>query len=259
MPFTAGHPAAVLPLLRLGLVPSALVIGSMVPDLPYFVPMPLGADVTHSARGAVGVDVCLGLAGFVLWQALLAPAAVALAPARLRERLPRTSPGGLRAHLRAPRDAALLLLSLATGAFTHVVWDSFTHPARWGQQHVGWLSSAHGSLQGYQWAQYASGLLGMAALVAWCALWWRRTPPAEHEHPRLSGATRLACAGAILTAGVVGALVGGVGPLLQHPVDLRDAAFLAVTRGGALAGVTALGVAFTVLRLTRGHVRVRSD
>ena len=50
MPFTGSHPAAVLPLMRWGLMPSALVIGSMVPDLPYFLPVPdLGN--THSLIG----------------------------------------------------------------------------------------------------------------------------------------------------------------------------------------------------------------
>lgn len=39
MPFTGSHPAAVLPLLRWGLIPSALVIGSMSPDLGYFLPL----------------------------------------------------------------------------------------------------------------------------------------------------------------------------------------------------------------------------
>ena len=36
MPFTGSHPAAVLPFLRSGLPPSALVIGSMAPDFPYY-------------------------------------------------------------------------------------------------------------------------------------------------------------------------------------------------------------------------------
>ncbi|MDQ7908342.1 DUF4184 family protein [Phytohabitans sp. ZYX-F-186] len=41
MPFTGSHPAAVLPLVRWGLPPAALVIGSMVPDLPYYLPTPV--------------------------------------------------------------------------------------------------------------------------------------------------------------------------------------------------------------------------
>ncbi|WP_328421551.1 DUF4184 family protein [Micromonospora sp. NBC_00389] len=44
MPFTGGHVAAVLPLARSAWrAPSALVLGSMVPDLPYYLPLPLQA------------------------------------------------------------------------------------------------------------------------------------------------------------------------------------------------------------------------
>ena len=37
MPFTLAHPAAILPITRGRLIPSALVMGSMAPDVPYYV------------------------------------------------------------------------------------------------------------------------------------------------------------------------------------------------------------------------------
>jgi hypothetical protein len=255
VPFTASHPAAVLPLVRLGLVPSALVIGSMAPDLPYFVPSPLGAGTTHSAHGVVTVDVLLGLLLYAGWHGLLAPGAVALAPAGLRRRLPVGAlpagwwrPGSLRAAL-------LLLVSVAVGALTHVVWDSFTHPARWGARHVAWLSSQHGSVMGYEWAQYASGLFGAVVLAAWTVLWWRRTPVRAQEQPQalLAGRTTSLVAGAVVAgAGVVGALLGGLGPLLDGGgPQLHRAAFRAVTRGGLAAGVAAVLAAIAVLLMSR--------
>jgi hypothetical protein len=128
VPFTASHPAAVLPLVRLGLVPSALVIGSMVPDVPYFVPSPVGAGTTHSAIGVVTVDVVLGLVLYAVWHGLLAPGAVALAPAALRRRLPegalrvgwwRRTPsrdGELPTVLAAGRTASLVAGAAVVGA-----------------------------------------------------------------------------------------------------------------------------------------------
>lgn len=66
MPFTISHVVAVLPLTtgRAGrvLVPGALVIGSLVPDLPYFVPPHLGTAWSHSALGPVTVDFGWGVA-----------------------------------------------------------------------------------------------------------------------------------------------------------------------------------------------------
>lgn len=39
MPFTGSHPAAVLPFLRTPLPASALVVGSIAPDVPFSLPV----------------------------------------------------------------------------------------------------------------------------------------------------------------------------------------------------------------------------
>src|SRR3712207_2490157 len=86
MPFTASHAVAALPFLRTPLPASALVIGSMSPDLPYY--LPLDPDVpTHTAVSVVTYDLLLGLLAWALWHGLLAAPAVAFAPAPLRARL----------------------------------------------------------------------------------------------------------------------------------------------------------------------------
>ena len=59
MPFTPSHAAAVLPFLRTPLPASALVIGSVAPDLPYYLPVDLPWD-THTASAVVTVDLLLG-------------------------------------------------------------------------------------------------------------------------------------------------------------------------------------------------------
>jgi len=63
VPFTGSHPAAVLPFFRV-LVPAALVIGSMVPDLPYYLPSPVPGSVTHTATGS-WFDLLVGIIAFV--------------------------------------------------------------------------------------------------------------------------------------------------------------------------------------------------
>ena len=100
MPITFSHPAAVVPLLGVGLVPSALVIGSITPDLPYYLPGPLTSARTHAASGIVTFDLVLGLLAFLVWHVLLAPTAVALAPAALRERLAPGLPVPAREYVR---------------------------------------------------------------------------------------------------------------------------------------------------------------
>jgi hypothetical protein len=66
VPFTPSHVAAVLPFARTPLVPSALVIGSMGPDLFYYVPLPIERSFTHSLTGVFTVDLVLGVVLFAL-------------------------------------------------------------------------------------------------------------------------------------------------------------------------------------------------
>ncbi len=52
MPFTPSHAAAVLPFLRTPLPASALVIGSIAPDLPFHLPVDFPWR-THTAQAVV--------------------------------------------------------------------------------------------------------------------------------------------------------------------------------------------------------------
>jgi Domain of unknown function (DUF4184) len=233
VPFTGSHPAAVLPLMRWGLVPSALVIGSMVPDLPYFVPSPVDAGTTHSLVGTVSVDVVLGGAVFIVWHAALAPFAVAMAPAPVRGRLDPTGSAGSAAAPVTVRGVVLVLLSLAVGAATHTLWDAFTHAGGWGPAHIGWLAEQHAGLPVYRWAQYGSGIVGAAIIAAWLVRWWRRSPA-------------VACSGfgpvawtvwtVVVLAGVAGGLAAAL-PALEDEGLLRIV-FLAGT-GAAGSGLVA--------------------
>jgi hypothetical protein len=251
MPFTGSHPAAILPFLRSGLVPSALVIGSMAPDLPYFVPTPFSATTTHTLTGALSVDVLLGGVAFGVWQTVLAPFAVAVAPAALRDRLDPRLPRGLAFRLRGWRQLSLLAASLAVGAATHVVWDSFTHLAGWGLRDIGWLTDIHAGLPGDRWAQYASSLLGAAALVVWFAHWWYTSTPQPRTDPRTAPVPRVV-AYAVWTfiglATVAGGLLGAR-PYL-HESGPYVTAFMVATRGGGAGLVAALGCALGWLALS---------
>jgi Domain of unknown function (DUF4184) len=231
LPFTGSHLAAILPLLRWGLPPSALVIGSVAPDLPYYLPLPIRGELTHSLLGGAAVDVPLGAAAFLVWQALLGPACVALAPAGLRRRLDRLAepvPAGLR-HLGSLRRVSLLVAALTLGVATHLAWDSFTHDWMWGAHHIAWLAQRHGPLPGYEWAQYVSTVAGAVAIAAWCGYWWR-------SHPAQSGPTRsepvVRVAWALVGLSTVVGTGYGVLSVLDGAGDkLRDGLFFGTTRG----------------------------
>ncbi|NUP44592.1 MAG: DUF4184 family protein, partial [Streptomyces sp.] len=91
MPFTFSHPAAVLPLLPGGrprgpLVASALVAGSLAPDVPYFTESLVHGtfrygEFTHSLLGVPTADVAIAALLAAGWHWLLREPLVALLPA----------------------------------------------------------------------------------------------------------------------------------------------------------------------------------
>jgi NADPH:quinone reductase-like Zn-dependent oxidoreductase len=182
MPFTGSHPAVVLPFLRSPLPASALVIGSMAPDLPFYLPLPQ-PYATHTWLAAVTTDLLLGLLAWALWHGLLAGAALATAPAALRGRLEGRVLPGLAGRLASARRAVLLVAALVLGTGTHLAWDDFTHARRWGAEHVPALAQDWGPLPGYRWLQYLSSVVGLAVLAVWFVRWWRRTPAVPVPEP----------------------------------------------------------------------------
>ena len=232
MPFTPSHAAAVLPFLRTPLPASALVIGSVAPDLPYYLPVELPWD-THTASAVVTVDLLLGGLAWVVWHALLAEPALAWAPGALRSRLTGVTPG-VRERLRSVRGIVLTVLALVVGAATHVLWDEFTHAGRWGTEHLPALARDWGPLPGYRWLQYASGVLGGALLLLWLVRWWRRAPRAPLPALPAAWPAWVAVAGAGLLAGVAGALAAP---------DVRKTAWLGATWGGGAALAVAVVLA----------------
>jgi hypothetical protein len=192
MPFTPSHAVVALPFIRTPLVPAAIAIGAMTPDLPLFVRgLPLHYGRTHDFAWLPATFV-LALVLLVVWRCVLRPAVRELSPTWLAERLPGEWDRGALAALRetfgvtrqvAPgeqrrwrvsfADLALLLVSLLLGVLTHIVWDLFTHEGRWGVAAVPALAEQWGPFLGYKWLQYGSSAAGVVILAVWAVLWLR--------------------------------------------------------------------------------------
>lgn len=241
MPFTASHVAAVLPLLRSPLPASALVVGSLAPDLPFYLPGRLEWP-THTPLGLVTLDPLLGACAWLLWHGLLAAPALDSAPVGVRRRMTGRVEVGLRRRLSCVHSVLLVLAGLVVGSLTHLLWDELTHADRWGTRHVALLADDLWGLPGHRWAQYASGVLGIAAVAGWLVLWWRRAPerPVDGEGSRWWPWVLLAATGAV--AGCAAALASG---------SPGRAAFLGATRGGAAVAVVAVGLALAWHRSQR--------
>ncbi|CAL9638921.1 hypothetical protein SUDANB95_06260 [Actinosynnema sp. ALI-1.44] len=236
MPFTVSHVAAVVPLARRPLVPSALVIGSMAPDLPYFAAVrPWGGELTHTWWGVAVVDVPIALLALVLYRVVLHEPVMALLPGRVRAKA---------AGLPAPRFGPALLLSAFVGALTHVLWDGFTHSDGWALRSLPWLGhDVVPGLGAHEVAQWLSGLVGAVVVGWWCRRSLARAPelpvPAHCAPPARPAVARW---GLVLFALVFTALVID-GP---EPEDYLVDAVIAVLSGlvlglGAYKALRALG------------------
>lgn len=231
VPVTFAHPAVLIPLARTPLPFAALAAGSMVPDLPLFAPwLPFTYAQTHAPVGVVTIDVLTGLVAWAAWW-LVRPPLTDAAPSIVRDRI--------RGQARARRSWIVLgPLAGAIGAASHVLWDEFTHPGRWGERHLSWLATERAGIAGVSWAQYASGVLGLLVLTAAALVALRRADP--RPRPRAWSAAPAVVLGIPVAAVIVAAV-----PVLLRGGTLRGLAFDVITRGGA-AGTGALLVASAV-------------
>lgn len=260
MPFTLAHPAAVLPFRRFGArytSLSALVLGSMMPDLGYFFALRVPAALTHSVAGIFLFCLPAGLLAYVLFHAILRRPMIALAPDAVSGRMNVTNPW-------FPRTAGSLLaivLSIVIGAATHLGWDAFTHAHTAVTRNVELLRALVGPVAGpqvrvFKVLQYFSGVLGLAILAASAAKWMRLTPPARSE-PDLSRGYRLAVIAGILAAGAAG---GAAKALSWHGQSFERIVFAAIT--GGMAAMTGAMLLFCVawqLRALRRDSQNRSN
>ncbi|NYF10536.1 hypothetical protein HDC94_001692 [Leifsonia sp. AK011] len=217
MPFTPAHAIVALPFIRTPLVPGAVAIGAMMPDLPLY--LRVGPDywTTHSWWAVIPVDLPLALGLFLVWRVLLRPAVPELVPGWYARRLPdawRDVSAGWRDTWGSSRRTLLLLLSLAIGVVTHLVWDAFTHEGRWGSALIPALNAELSGRPLWEWVALASSVLGLAGIGLWVQIWCARQIPRDVTY-RTPTRVRVIAAAlvplSLLAAGVLVAVLRGDG------------------------------------------------
>ncbi|MEV4222347.1 DUF4184 family protein [Nonomuraea sp. NPDC049725] len=227
MPFTLSHMVAILPVRR-WLPASALAIGAVVPDAPYYLPLPFSSANTHTWWGALLLGVPVGVALLLLFHLGLRKPLTALAPAALRARLP----GAVR-----PAPVAVVAALLA-GMATHLVWDAFTQVGGYAVAHWQALRQpVAGAHRVFNVLMYVSSAGGLLVLGGWLLRWYRRAPVAQDEHadrgPRVTGRAR----GAVLAAAVLATAVGAVAGATSERAAVSDYDLVRSTILGGADGV----------------------
>ncbi|MFB9248643.1 DUF4184 family protein [Sphaerisporangium melleum] len=234
-----SHVIAVLPLRR-WMPTSGLVIGAMVPDLPYYVPLPFSGVTTHDWRTGWAADLLAGFGVLALFHLLLRAPLTALAPDRLRARLPglasRTAGAGAPTWMAA---GVVMGAAILTGTATHLAWDAFTHVdgavvTHWPVMRLP-VAGVH---RVFNVVMYVSSLAGLVVLAGALARWYRHAPVRPGPWPGLSRRSRRMVFGAAAAGAVAGAVLLGTGDGAAAGVyDLVRAVLLGgITGAGAVLG-----------------------
>ncbi|RWR15635.1 DUF4184 family protein [Microbacterium enclense] len=260
MPFTLSHAVVALPFARTPLVPAAIAIGAMTPDLPLFARgMWPDYSMTHDPTW-VPITTVVALVLFLVWRCVLRPAVRELSPRVIADRLPdRWDAGfrdGLRESFRGGVGALLwLIVSLALGVVTHIAWDLFTHEGRLGVELMPFLDQQWGPLPGVKWLQHASSVLGLVILTAYGLLWVSRRGVAPVRRV-LPDAVRVIWWVSLPAALVIGGVIAVVATASAGTVITPTALVYAVlTRIAAAWAIASVLLALTVQVRRRAQIR----
>ena len=233
MPFTPAHILAIVPIVAIRRSPlplSALVIGSMIPDLPLFVAFAPDYGDTHSVGGLFTACLPLGLAAILAFQLVMKRPLFLLLPAVIQRRCGDASAS----CLRGPRTVIYAAIAVVIGAATHVFWDSFTHEGRWGTRQFPLLNETALTVAGHDFTgskllQYGCTAVGLPGLAVLAALWIaRRAPGPPDGTPSLGARGKVAAAfvGVVVPASTAAAV------WLRNGSPMYSRTFHAVTASG---------------------------
>ena len=244
MPFTLAHPVVVIPLRRHADL-TALVIGSMVPDLTHFTGLDIDRGITHHLLLWPLFSLPVGLLVYLLFTRGLREPLMSLAPLGLVERLtPRER------QTIAPDHWKLVLLGLAVGAASHLLFDRLTtlNPAYdWTLPLLAPMVSVAGIPVSVQdLLRHGSAVLGLGLIAFWTLRWWRfaahRRLDAEDLGPlHLQSAARLL----IVAIGAIVVLVASLlAALAEDGISTRH--LIGNTVRYAMPGSTLAVIAYAV-------------
>jgi hypothetical protein len=243
VPYAFAHPAAVIPLRRLlgkFAVPSALVVGSVIPDAWYFVPFLERSD-SHSVAGLFLFCLPSALFAYAAFHLIFKQPLLALLPQALAGRLGAWT---------CPRLPAVpwraVVVSIAAGLLSHFAWDALTHPGEVVDAFPLLASTVvlgHYELRVHQLLQHGSTFIGTVFLIWWSCQKLRAAPRDSTTTTRVTTAPPRAAIVAFLVMVSGAAFLGVILAVLPSPSfdmnGLRDA-----LRAAGITALSTLGLAF---------------
>jgi hypothetical protein len=259
MPYTISHAAAALPVHSLfrRLPLAALMIGSMAPDFAYFLPLGMARMETHSLAGVFLWALPMGLAVWLYFVVILERPTIAFLPDAWRTRMTPSEPLSW-------RSALLGSIAVVLGAFTHLLWDAFTHSSTFVTTALPGLYEEVFDIGGFPFRVYLlmqvlSSVLGLVILTLWASR-IRRRPLAPGEvvvpglTPRVNASERIF---ALLFIAALAIAVGFFNMLRANNPSVQGQLFMLLIGGmtGAMLGWSEVALAIRF----RSHTNLRSS
>lgn len=211
MPITISHPAASIPFKRFGLILSALIIGSIIPDFEFFLKLSDGKAIGHTFWGIFYFCIPIGLAVLVVFHKLVKFPLLSLFPQSHQEKI---YPHAKEFRFFPIRRFLLIIVSLLVGIISHLFCDSFTHHDGLMVKLIPFLgktvfSFSQFDIRLYFILQYAGSIGGLILLALWYKNWISRAkvPPFCCLKLHLSNKTRIISA--IVIFGVTCGITSG--------------------------------------------------
>lgn len=127
MPFTLAHPAVLFPLMKRNKYVSAtaLIIGSMVPDVEFIAQMQESSTYSHNFPGVFLINIPLGLLLCWFFHNYIKQGLINNLPVGLQARLQFMLALDWNSHFK--KNRLVVISSLCVGVLSHLAWDAFTH------------------------------------------------------------------------------------------------------------------------------------
>jgi hypothetical protein len=199
-----------------------LVIGTLVPDLPYFLFLEGNKGLGHSLHGVFEFCLPVGLALLWLFHALIKRPMAAIAPDFFRRRIDEAD---LQFRFTPLSRFLRIVSSLLLGVATHILWDGFTHENGYFVKQWSVLSVPVRFFRVtplWHALQLLCSVLGVA-LVVIVGMWvWRRRPLAQNPvRSSMSSSLRWFLIGIVSAIAAMAGLAAGFNTLVHEHYGWR--------------------------------------
>jgi len=178
MPYSLSHAIVALPIrvvARNKIPLAAVIVGSVSPDIPYFIALTPVHAPGHSIMGALVYCLLPSFLILAVWYRWLEIHTLQLFG------LPQARHNFSKSYL------VRIAIGVLIGVYSHVLWDATSHYNGIFVAQSEFWNTRYYALPLFKWNQYVSGVLGLLALLIWYIKLWRDASPRRYKGDLVTG------------------------------------------------------------------------